>query len=286
MQLLFMILLGALQGIAEFLPVSSSGHLALFEHFFFRVEKATALGVFMHLSTLLAVCTVCGKDVKDLFRGAVCCLRRRAACTAEELEARGRFISTAYITLPLIAAAGVDFAIKRTAGAGLSDLIDRYIALRPAAVGALLILNGALLLGAGALPARGKTLGALTFAEGCAVGAFQVFALLPGVSRSGMTVIGCRLVGMDAEEAVRTALVTSVPAVAGALATQLPDLYGARDALPPAGHLFAAALSAYAVGILAILLLTKRTKRAGLRPFAAYCIAAGAAATVAALCGL
>lgn len=287
MQILFLILAGVLQGIAEFLPISSSGHLALFSCFFFDFGKITAAGILMHLGTLLSVCTVCGKDVKNLFDGALSFFGLRARRGGkfdkekDRLENRALFRTVLIVSLPLAALGVADFVLGRTVGAGVTDLIDRFFASRPAVVGGTLFLNGALLLLCAALPEGSGSAEEFSFSAALAVGLLQSFAVLPGLSRSGAVIVGCRLMGADTRSSLRMALLTAIPAVGGALAVGLPDLFGGTAGVLPPAHAALAVAVSWVVGVAAILLLRKK-KGLSLRPFAFYCMAVGALSVAAA----
>ncbi|MBO4277226.1 MAG: undecaprenyl-diphosphate phosphatase [Clostridia bacterium] len=265
------VLYGFIQGIAEFLPVSSSGHLALAQNFFGAgAQGAFAFNVLLHLATLVSVCIALKEDVCALARGAASIIKRsfafktaKTALTPEERLFCAVFVSA----LPLIPA-------KLT---GLDGLCEKLCG-NSAAVGALLIFNGVMLLATDRTKSGRFTAVNGGAARALAVGAVQAtLGILPGVSRSGSTVAGARFAGYAPEEAVRFSFLMSLPAIAGACAAELPEAFSAGSA-PGAFPCAAGALTAGIVGFAAVKLLQYMIKNKSLGVFAVYSMAVGAAA--------
>lgn len=257
MALWFAVFLGLVQGAAEFLPISSSGHLALLQAFFpsLAPEEGLLFDVVLHLGTLLSLTLVCRRELWSLARA----LRPRKG-----VEKEGRRLWRLLIlgTLPL----GLVLPLK-----------DRIEALSgsPAFIGAALLLNGALLCVCDRLVAGQKSLGIAGAKEALPVGLFQAFALLPGISRSGSTIAAGILAGLKREEAVRFSFLLSFPAVLGACLVKLWEALGDgfdRALLLPA---LAGAAAAALSGLLAIRLVRSLARLGRFLGFARYCWAVG-----------
>ena len=228
-----------MQGLTEFLPVSSSGHLVLAEQLLAVRRPGLALETGLHLGTLLAV---------------VWAYRRSLLRDAARLWA------------PLLLAsmpAGV-------AGLLLRGPVDRLFG-SVAAVGVALSGTGLafLLVGPGRRGGRGA--GSVRAGDALRIGLLQVLALAPGVSRSGVTILGGLLCGLEPGEAARFSFLMSLPAVGAAVALQAASPIPAGALLP----LLCGAAAAAGVGVWAIGFCTAVVRRAGLRPFGWYCLAAG-----------
>lgn len=250
-------LYGLVQGLTEFLPVSSSGHLALFDHLFGASGgDPLLLSIVVHVASLLAVLIVFRREVLRLFF---------------EDRRLGVFICIA--TVPAVAAGLL--------GRGI---VERVLA-SPVAVAVCLIVTGLVLI-AGELVVRrwsrsDGTEQAMGFWRVLAVGVAQAFALLPGISRSGMTISAGRALGLSRDASVRFAFLLAVPAIAGAGCYEaLKIVMGKGDvaigALPVAAGFLTALISSW----IALVLLIRVVRRVGLWVFSPYCLAVGSAALI------
>jgi len=247
------ILLGLVQGLTEFFPVSSSGHLVLAETILGVNPPGVSFEVLVHLATLASVIVLYSRRLLALARGA---LRRESD-------------SLRYIGL--LALGSVPAAI---AGTTLTGSISSTFDL-PALAAANIMITGCVVYGIRWLVARGQRpdpgwFGAL------AVGVAQATALLPGISRSGMTVATALGVRTLPERAAEFSFLLSVPAILGASALQLPDL--ARVGLEEGAgviELTAASLAAFAAGLAAIFLFVRWLRSGRFHLFAYYCWAVG-----------
>jgi undecaprenyl-diphosphatase len=255
---------GILQGLTEFLPVSSSGHLALLHTFFGREDAGTDIcfDILLHLATLIVVLVVYRKDIFALFPAAFSVfgkiLRghfRFLFCT----EAERMVILLTVATVPLIGALFLEDAI------GL-------LALYPRVIGLLLILNGCLLLAADAFAAKGKT---LSPKGAFGIGFFQLLAIVPGISRSGSTIAGGMLFGLSRKEAVKFSFLMSVPAILGANILNIPDAIAAFPRGDALIYTLAGMAAATVSGFLAVKLLHYIAKKEKFGSFAYYCIIIG-----------
>lgn len=262
MSLWFALLLGLVQGVAEFLPVSSSGHLALLQHFFrseLPGESALLFDVLLHLGTLGAVLAAYRRELGAMLRALP---PRPGAGEGGE----GRLLGLLCLgSLPLVPAVL------------LKGRIEGLFA-KPLFIGCALLFTGCLLYLSGRVLPGGETEKTAKASRALGVGCAQALALLPGVSRSGSTIAAGLFLGFRRDFAVRFSFLLSVPAVLGAGALELREL--ARTGfdpslLPPC----ALGASAAAVsGFFAIRLVQRLTEggRSGL--FAWYCWGAGALA--------
>jgi len=254
----FAALLGLVQGAAEFLPVSSSGHLALLGALFPSAMPDTGLlfPVLLHLGTLVPLLADCRGELRELWGEVGASLPRSG--TGE--RKRGLLLPLLLGTLPLAGAALLENGLE-----GLSTR-PRFIAF------VLLVNGGMLLLSDRVIPGRK---GRPTPADGAAVGFAQALAVLPGLSRSGSTVTAGLLRGLDRAGALRFSFLLSIPAILGAGAVQLLHALRAPfdPALLPPCLAGAAAAAVSGAGFLRV------TRRLVLRgrfgPFGWYCLALG-----------
>lgn len=244
---------GLVQGLTEFLPISSSGHLVLVPAIFGFEEPGLAASVMLHVGTLLAVLAYFRRDILKLFH-----LRR-------DPEARRILLLLVIGTIP---AAIVGLALNGPIEAVFTE---------PWLVAIALMVTGVVLLFS-LLVARGtRLLAQARWTDGLVVGLAQAFALLPGISRSGMTITAGMAQGLQRREAARYSFLLSIPAIAGA------GLLDGLDLVESGGFsadLLVGMVVAAVVGYLAIALLIRVLVRVGLLPFALYCLAFGAVAYV------
>ena len=257
------LLLGVLQGLTEFLPVSSSGHLVVARSLLGLDLPGLTFEVLLHLGTALAVVSVLWADVKRLI-GAVFGWRRRDP----------------YFRLAwLLVAAGLPAALI---GFVLGDLVELYLA-QPGSVGAMLLVTAALLFWGQRLARRAAAAGgngeasALGLWQAIVVGLAQALAILPGISRSGATVVAGLEAGLGRAAAARFALLLSLPVIFGGAIYDLLSLAGTDGAVKalPLGPLAAGVLAAFLCGLVAVRVLLAAVRRAYLGWFGFYCAAVG-----------
>jgi undecaprenyl-diphosphatase len=268
------IIYGIIQGIAEFLPISSSGHLALAQNFFgTQTENGFAFGVALHLATLVSVCVVFRKDVFSLFKGFFSLMKKLfTGKLGQGLDSGEKlFLMLCIATLPLIPVKllGLDETVE--AISGISWMI-----------GILLIVNGVMLFVSDRLKSADISAENGGYLRPLGVGVVQALVgIMPGISRSGSTITGGRIFGFSREEAVRFSFLMSIPAILGACVTELPDLFAegvTADMLMP---VIVGAVTAAVVGFFAIKLLQYISKNKGFAVFSVYCVIIGAAAIIA-----
>lgn len=247
------ILWGAIQGLTEFLPISSSGHLVLIPALLGREGPDLATSAMLHLGTLVAVLAYYRNDLVRMAR----------------FDRSGRRMITIIIigTIPAVVL-GLAFESK------LDELTER-----PSIVAGMLIVTGVILLATMLLRRDDRTTEKLQPTDAGLIGLAQSFALIPGVSRSGMTISAGLARGMERVEAARFAFLLGIPVIAGAgllsVARAISDGEGIT-ASTIAGMVVAAVTGYWAIAFL-IRVLT----RAGLAPFGIYCVAFGVVALIA-----
>ena len=270
MDILSAVIFGIIQGAAEFLPVSSSAHLALCHSLLGLITPDCYPGfdVLLHLGTLAAVIIVYRKDLYGILKGLF---------TAAEKLIKGRFNLDALEHNERLAVFAVAATLPTVAAAllGMDELSDT-LALYPAAVGALLIINGVMLIIADLCKRQNVTAQTVKYRHAVGMGLFQALATVPGISRSGATVTGGMLCGIRREDAVKLSFIMSVPAILGACVLKAPELIRAKpDIYTLCVYGVGCAVSAIA-GFLSIKLLVFVSGRSKFRYFSYYCFAAGA----------
>ncbi|MCY4273688.1 MAG: undecaprenyl-diphosphate phosphatase [bacterium] len=261
MSVLHAILLGIAQGLTEFLPVSSSGHLQIipwlagWDDFEGRDDLKKAFDVALHLGTLAGLAACLRREVWALTRDGMAALARPQT----PMSAEGRL--GWLLVLATVPAAAV--------GVGLRSVIDEADD-EVWLTAVMLAVFGALLWWADRRPGR-RAVGEATGRDALVLGLAQACALQPGVSRSGAIITAGRLVGFDREAAARLAMLMSVPVIAGAGVYQFIDIGGLGGVPADARAAFAWGTAAAAVtGFAAVkgLLAVVRTRSFG--PFAMY----------------
>lgn len=250
--------LGALQGLAEFLPVSSSAHLALAPWAFGWPEPGLAFDVALHAGSLVALLWYFRAEWVALVRAALSIIAKRRVETVEERRAVLLIIAT----IP----GGI---------AGLLLEKKAETAFRaPALTASALIVMGALLWIVDARASRVKALAAFTNLDAFWCGCAQAFALIPGVSRSGATITAARALGFDRESAATFSFMMSMPIIAAAAILKVPKALHENGVTL---SLTVAVATAAISSMFAIAVLLRYVKHRGLGVFAIYRFALGAA---------
>lgn len=264
------VLYGIIQGLTEFLPVSSSGHLAMIQNMtgFGGEMDAVAFNVLLHIGTLIAVAIVYFKDILGLVKSffSLCKKIFGGKFKFSECELHEKLVIYIIIgTLPLIPMILVEDYL---------ELVSGYMIV----IGALLLFNGLVLIISDRLAKHCGMIDDMKPKNAFLIGLCQMFALLPGISRSGSTITGGLLNGLDRSEAVRFSFLLSIPAILGSAVVKLPDLFTENLDAPTLGvYILGAAVSAV-VGVCAIKLLGYISKKSNFSIFSYYCFAVGLAA--------
>ena len=272
MTLLHAVLLGLIQGVAEFLPISSSGHLAIAEHLLGQAGGAEIPGFFdvlLHLGTLVAVFAAYWQDIRDMvveFFGGVGDLVRRTTPTPVP-PARRLILLIIVGTLPLFAVLPVKDLVE-----GLGD--NMYF------VAGALLVTGCLLFASDRVRKGRKTERTAALVDVLLVGVAQAVATCPGISRSGTTITAGCFVGFERKFAVRFSFLLSIPAILGANILSLKDALEAQVPWEEVPVYLAGVLVAAVVGYACIRLLKMIAEKGRFGFFAYYCWLAGAVTLV------
>lgn len=281
MSLLQAIFMGLIQGLTEFLPVSSSGHLAIFKQILhLNTDTGILFDVLLHLGTLLAIFAAYYKDIWQLIREGFAIIGDffvnvavwlSNLFTGNKKEYR-RIVSNSYRKFVML-------VIVSTIPTGIigilaDDLIERAseILLVP---GICLIITAVLLFVADRLPAGEKRPRNTSYANALFVGVCQGFATLPGLSRSGTTITACLFCGFEKKFAVKYSFIMSIPAVLGAAVLKLKDLDAAQLAAPDFINYGAGMLVAAVVGYICIKTMLVVVRKKKFTIFSVYCLALG-----------
>ncbi len=260
MTLLEAALLGIVQGITEFLPISSSGHLVIGRHLLGSdLVGSLAFDVALHCGTMAAVMVYFRADLARLLRAAL-------TTGDEHREGRRELAMLALATVP-IAVAGLLFAEPLT------------VAFQsPLMAGCGLLVSAALLASTRLLPPGPDGNGRLGPRQAVIVGLVQALAIMPGISRSGATIVAGLWLGLGRAPAARFAFLLALPAIAGATLLELSAISTLATSLAPslAAGVGLAALS----GMAAIAVMMRAVEGGRLLPFALYCLVLGTAALV------
>ena len=225
MEVLKAIIMGLIQGLTEFLPVSSSGHLAIFGNMLGWQGSGILFEVLLHVGTLAAVFAAFYKEILDLIKEGLLLVGRFGLALAGKIKWQqvlnnDKKYFVCYILLSMIPTAVLGLLLKKT-------IEEAYTGTLIPGLG--LILTGAVLLYTIKVPAGKKAEKEMSFWDALLIGIAQGFATLPGVSRSGSTIVTARVRGLTPELAVRFSFIMSIPAILGAAVLQIHD--GAAESL-------------------------------------------------------
>lgn len=286
LNIFYAIILGLIQGLAEFLPVSSSGHLVLFSNLFgleSPEESNLFFDVLVHFGTLVAVCIAYRKDIAEMVREFFALIRDsfsgKRGCGPRKPEkgnvhisdrerlrsappARRLIFMLILATLPLLLILPVKDYIE-----GMRN--------RPILVGAALILTGVILFFADRASKGRKTERSATWLDALFVGVCQAAAVVPGLSRSGTTIAGGLFSGFDRKFAIRFSFLMSIPTVLAATLLTLIDALKAGIDMSMVPVYLTGMVAAGVSGFFAIRLLSYLTSKGKFGGFAWYCWAAG-----------
>lgn len=262
------ILLGILQGLTEFLPISSSGHLVLGQALLGHGghgNQGILFEVLLHLGTFLAVVVAYRQDVAELLTA---CLPQ--AWTRQDVvvnrRSRRLLLTMVLASIP----AGI-------IGLTLKDAIEQVFT-RPETVALFLLGTAGILFLGSRLRAGQRTAEDAGWSRSLVIGLAQAMAILPGISRSGSTIVAGMATGLRPVEAARFSFLISLPAVGGAALLEARELWSGQVILTmPAAWLIAGFLSSAVVGYLSLKWLLIAVRNRSLIWFSAYCAVAGLA---------
>jgi undecaprenyl-diphosphatase len=251
------LVLGIVQGLGEFLPISSSAHLVLTPWVFGWPDPGLAFDVALHVGTLVAVLWYFRAEWVKLAQSGIALLRTRRADTEEKQR-------LLYIVVATIPAA--------IAGLLLEDYAESTFR-SPTLIAFTLIVMGIVLWAADRYAPRDRPLGNMRIRDALLIGLAQIFALIPGVSRSGSTMTAARALRFDRQSAAVFSFLMSMPITAAAAVLKAPTLLRADDRT----NLIVGIIAAGASGWLAIAVLLRYVSRHSYGLFALYRLVLGAA---------
>lgn len=245
------IILGAVQGLTELLPISSSGHLYLLSEFFFQWDISDSFDIALHFGTLLAICIFFFKDWIKLIKGGF------KKVFKKEDSAEGKIFW---------------YIVAATIPAGIIGLIfehylESYLT-QPLIVATALIVMGILLYVVDKKSKSETTYENMTFKQAFLIGISQVLAFIPGVSRSGATITVGRALKVDRESVAKYTFLLSTPIV---FAATLLKIFEFEFSIP----FFVGVITSFVVGILVIKFLMEFLKKGSFKIFAIYRVALG-----------
>lgn len=271
------ILLGILQGIAEFLPISSSGHLAVVQKLFGLEEVPLLFDIMLHLATLLAVVLYFRKKIWTLLCVFGRLIARRPAPKAvnkDDLlcgtEARGRMTILAVIITTVVTGAIGVFTSKLIPDMPVKVTCAGFI------VTAILLVVSSIIerRNSSAVKNSAEKNDGIKWYQAIVIGVMQGIGTLPGISRSGSTIAGSQLCGVNRAAAGEYSFIVSIPAILGAFLIELKD-FAEVGSTVGAAPVIAGCAAAFAWGYISLAVLMKIIRKGKLEWFACYLIPAG-----------
>ncbi|MBR5406455.1 MAG: undecaprenyl-diphosphate phosphatase [Lachnospiraceae bacterium] len=277
------VIMGIVQGLTEFLPVSSSGHLAVIKGLFgVETDGGVLFEVLLHVATLAAVFAVYYKDVIKILVdfGGIC--RDASVNTVRFFKNISAINRQEY--LPICTTPHRKFVVMLIIstiptgimGILLNDVVE-VVSGNLLVVGLCLIGTGGILFVSDLIENGNKKQKEAHFGDALIAGISQGFAVLPGISRSGTTITACLLCGFDRRFAVKYSFIMSMPAILGALIVELIKLPGSGGGTSaPAGACVIAMILAAVIGYFALKLVNALAVNRKFKPFWIYCLIVGA----------
>ena len=266
------VILGLVQGLAEFLPISSSGHLALLQQWFDIDEnKVLLFAVLLHVGTLISVFIVYWKDIWELI--VELCLTIKDLLTGKGLRLEERPVRKLGV---MIIVATIPTAII---GILFNDLFDKlYTSVLPIGVG--LIITGFLLVLAERTGNSNRGIDKMNFRNALFIGTVQGIAICPGISRSGSTLFGSLICNLDRKFAVKFVFLISIPSILGSAIMETPEAIKAGFDMAQLGPVLVGMAVAAVSGLIAIKTMIKIVSDKKLSYFSYYVWALGAAVVI------
>lgn len=262
MSLIEAIILGIVQGLTEFLPVSSSGHIELVKAIQqTELEEDLLFTVFLHLATALSTAVVFRKDLLEIFKGVL----------SFKWNEETKF--SWFVFVSMIPAALVGLFLKDQ----IETLFDKNVLL----VGAMLLLTGLLLFISDRV--KDTKTSSLSTGKSLLMGIVQAIAILPGISRSGSTIVTGVLLGLPRNKAARFSFIMVLPLILGAAAKSIKDFMDMSATGQETSPIFVMSMgfvAAFISGLFAIKWMIKLVEKSQLKWFAYYCFLVGSAAVI------
>jgi len=261
------IILGVIQGLTEFFPVSSSGHLVIFQQMMGLKESVLMFDISLHVGTLAAIVIYFFNDILSILKSvirSVLSLFRGESGPVSSKEASD--IKMAW----LIIAGSLPTAVIGFGFHLISDVIFSSLFI----VGTSLMITGGVLLGTRWVNQEEKPGSGFSIKQALLIGIIQGLAVIPGVSRSGSTISTALFIGVNRDSAIRYSFLLSIPAILGALVLQvLSDASGSGNV--SSGVMAIGLVTSLIVGYAALSLLVKMVQKGHLYFFTPYCFVLG-----------
>ena len=266
------VILGLVQGLAEFLPISSSGHLALLQQWFGIDEnKVLLFAVLLHVGTLISVFIVYWKDIWELI--VELCITIKDLLTGKGLRLEERPVRKLGV---MIIVATIPTAVI---GLLFNDLFDKlYTSVLPIGIG--LIITGFLLILAERTGNSSRGIDRMNFRNALFIGTVQGIAICPGISRSGSTLFGSLICNLDRKFAVKFVFLISIPSILGSAVIEAPDAIKAGFDMAQLGPVLVGMIVAAVSGLIAIKTMIKIVSDKKLSYFSYYVWALGVAVVI------
>lgn len=281
MSLLEAVLMGLIQGLTEFLPVSSSGHLAIFKQILhIELDTGILFDVLLHLGTLLAVFVAYFKDIKRLiiegFGILFDCISNSVIFVTNKIhndeQPYRHIVRNAYRKfVMLVIVSTIPTAIIGYAAKDLIETASKILIVP----GICLIITSILLFVADKYNSGTKTPKHVSYNNAFIIGICQGIATLPGISRSGTTITACLLSGFDKRFAVKYSFIMSIPAILGAAVLELKDIGSIKISSQEILYYGIGALVSAVVGYICIKTMLVVVRKKKFKIFAVYCLLVG-----------
>jgi len=248
-------LLGALQGLTEFLPISSSGHLVLASKLLNFQEQGLAFDVFVHLGTLVSICIVFRKELTAMVKAPFAVLRGKA-----DDEVKRYYQWDIYVVVATLPAVVIGLFLKNNIEQLFGSILLVY---------SMLFVTGIIMT---LTPYLKETSVKLNCPRALAIGCAQAMAIFPGLSRSGSTIFIGMFLGLNRETVARFSFIMSIPAIIGAVVLQSRELVANPPTADSMVMILAGTATSAVCGYLAIMLLLGVIRRNRLQYFGYYCL--------------
>lgn len=255
LELIKAIILGAVQGLTEFLPVSSSGHLVIGSELLHFQEQGVVFDVCLHLGTLLSVFLVFRTELIAMVKAPF-----QYFSGSTDPDVRRFFFWDVYVILATLPAVVVGLFFKNYVEAFFGSTVIAYC---------MLVITGSIMILTQYVPERTQS---LNWWKSTLVGCAQALAIMPGLSRSGSTIFAGMLLGIPRETIARFSFIMSIPAIVGAAVLQMSDFFQNPPTSDTATSLIAGMVMSAVAGYLAIKLLLDVIRKNRLHWFGYYCL--------------
>jgi len=246
-----MILLSIIQGISEFLPISSSGHLVIAESLLNIQADQTDVNIVLHAGTLLSILIFYRRTIF-------------------------RLLSHDFKVIPLLIVGTIPVVVI---GLAAKKYAEHYLE-SPLLAGCMLPITGLFLLMIPRIPQQEQSYTEITYKQALLIGFAQAIAILPGISRSGSTIVAGLLTGMSRQSAATFSFLLAIPAIAGATILESAEILSNPQMSTPLSLLAVGAIISAIVGLIALWLLVRWLEKGKLHYFAYWCIPLGILITI------